>query len=120
MMKPVGLVARPPTSRSSALRLRPLGPCSEDERDRLPLRRNLDPRRYLSRRDKRIISICGAGSVGSYDDVRNHIRAALHLKELSYLELQELVFHYAIYVGWPLGRRLDDLLIETADDLGVE
>ena len=76
--------------------------------------------RYLSRRDKRIISICGAGSVGSYDDVRDHIRAALHFKELSYPELQELVFHYAIYVGWPLGRRLDDLLIETADDLGVE
>jgi 4-carboxymuconolactone decarboxylase len=76
--------------------------------------------RYLTRRDKRIISICGAGSVGSDDDVRDHIRAALRMNELSYVELQEVAFHYAIYVGWPLGRRMDDLLIEVADDLGVE
>ena len=28
-------------------------------------------------------------------------------------ELQELVVHFAVYVGWALGRQLDDLLIEV-------
>lgn len=36
------------------------------------------------------------------------------MRELAYEELQELVFHYAVYVGWPLGRHLDDLLVKAA------
>jgi hypothetical protein len=27
--------------------------------------------------------------------------------------------HYAVYVGWPLGRHLDDMVVEVASDLGV-
>ena len=27
--------------------------------------------------------------------------------------------HYAVYVGWPLGRHLDDLLVEAATEVGV-
>jgi len=31
--------------------------------------------------------------------------------ELTYEELQELVLHYAVYLGWTFGRRLDDILV---------
>jgi len=50
-------------------------------------------------------------------EVRDHLRAALELAELTYDELQALVEHYAVYVGWPLGRHLDDLLVEVAAQL---
>jgi 4-carboxymuconolactone decarboxylase len=74
---------------------------------------------YLTRRDRRIISICCCAAVGVDTETREHLRAALANKEMSFEELQELVVHYAVYVGWPLGRHLDDLLVEAATELGV-
>lgn len=70
--------------------------------------------RYLTRRDRRIISICCSAAVGVDTEVREHLAAALAHEELTYEELQELVVHFAVYVGWVLGRRLDDVLIEVA------
>jgi 4-carboxymuconolactone decarboxylase len=75
--------------------------------------------RYLTRRDRRIISICCAADAGVDEETVGHLRAALELDELTYLELQELVVHVAVYLGWVVGRHLDDLLIATADDLGL-
>jgi 4-carboxymuconolactone decarboxylase len=75
--------------------------------------------RYLTRRDRRVISICCAGAVGVDAEARSHLRAALTHGELTFEELQELVVHFAVYVGWALGRRLDDILIEVGDELDV-
>jgi 4-carboxymuconolactone decarboxylase len=75
--------------------------------------------RYLTRRDRRIISICCCGTVGVDSETREQLRAALATGDMTYEELQELVFHYAIYVGWPLGRHLDDLLVAAATEVGV-
>lgn len=75
--------------------------------------------RYLTRRDRRIISICTAAALGVDEEADEHIRAALAMADLSYEELQELVVHYAVYVGWPLGRRLDDVLQAAARDAGL-
>jgi 4-carboxymuconolactone decarboxylase len=75
--------------------------------------------RYLTRRDRRIISICCSAAVRADKDVREHLTAAITMNELTLTELQALVEHYAVYVGWPLGRHLDDLLSEVADTLGV-
>jgi 4-carboxymuconolactone decarboxylase len=75
--------------------------------------------RHLTRRDRRIISICCCGTVGVDSETREQLRAALATGEMTYEELQELVFHYAIYVGWPLGRHLDDLLVDAAAEAGV-
>jgi 4-carboxymuconolactone decarboxylase len=71
--------------------------------------------RYLTRRDRRIISICCAAVVGVDVETREHLRAALASGDLTVGELEELVVHYAVYVGWLLGRHLDDLLVEVAD-----
>ena len=68
---------------------------------------------HLSRRDRRIISICCSAAVGVEGETKAHVEAALTNGELTLEELQELVVHFAVYVGWVLGRQLDDLLLEV-------
>ncbi|MCU1452892.1 MAG: hypothetical protein JWN46_1038 [Acidimicrobiales bacterium] len=75
--------------------------------------------KHLTRRDRRIISICCAASAGVDEEAAEHLRAALAMEELTYQELQELVVHYAVYLGWALGRRLDDLVFASACDAGL-
>lgn len=75
--------------------------------------------RYLTRRDRRIISICSAASNTIDEEVTEHLRAALGLGDMTRPELEELVVHFAVYLGWNVARRLDDLLIETANRIGA-
>jgi 4-carboxymuconolactone decarboxylase len=74
---------------------------------------------HLSRRDRRIISICCAASAAVDEEANDHVVAALGMGELSYEELQELVVHFAVYLGWPLGRRLDDIVSAAASEAGL-
>ncbi len=69
---------------------------------------------HLTRRDRRIISICCCAAVGVAVETRVHLEAALQNGELTLEQLQELVLHFAVYVGWALGRQLDDLLLEVS------
>ena len=71
--------------------------------------------KYLTRRDRRIISICSAASAAIDEEVTDHLRAALTLGDMTSAELEELVVHFAVYLGWNLGRRLDDLLLAVTD-----
>ena len=75
---------------------------------------------HLTRRDRRIVSICCAAAGGVDEEAAEHLRAALAMEELTYEELQELVVHYAVYLGWTFGRRLDDLLVTAARAAGIE
>jgi 4-carboxymuconolactone decarboxylase len=75
--------------------------------------------RHLTRRDRRVISISCSAAAGVDDETREHLHAALISGDLSFDELQEVVVHVAVYVGWLLARRLDDLLSEVADAAGV-
>lgn len=70
--------------------------------------------KYLTRRDRRIISICGAASTAIDEEVAEHLPAALTLGDMTRTELEELVVHFAVYLGWNLARRLDDLLVAVA------
>jgi len=63
----------------------------------------------LSRRERRIISLCCAASVDH--DADTHAYAALKSGDLSFEELQEVVLHFAIYEGWLRGARLDDTVV---------
>jgi 4-carboxymuconolactone decarboxylase len=71
---------------------------------------------HLTIRDRRIISICCCAAVGVASETRDHLEAALRNGELTLDELQELVMHFAVYVGWALGRQLDDLLSEVGNN----
>jgi 4-carboxymuconolactone decarboxylase len=75
--------------------------------------------RYLTRRDRRIISICSAASNTIDEEVIEHLRAALNLGDMTRPELEELVVHFAVYLGWNLARRLDDLLVDVAAKIGA-
>lgn len=72
---------------------------------------------HLTRRDRRIINICCCAAVGVASETRAHLEAALQNGELTFDQLQELVVHFAVYVGWALGRQLDDLLLEVGQQL---
>jgi 4-carboxymuconolactone decarboxylase len=74
---------------------------------------------YLSRRDRRVISICCAGGLSVLSEAREQVRAALLTGDMTYEELQELVVHFGVYCGWLLGRQLDDVLVEVADELAT-
>jgi 4-carboxymuconolactone decarboxylase len=75
--------------------------------------------RHLTRRDRRVISISCSAAAGVDDETREQLRAAITSGDLGFEELQELVVHVGVYVGWLLARRLDDLLVEVADQTGA-
>jgi 4-carboxymuconolactone decarboxylase len=64
----------------------------------------------LSRRARRIVSICCAAH-DARAELDVHLDAALASKDLTYEELQEVVLHYAVYLGWMSGAILDDALV---------
>jgi alkylhydroperoxidase/carboxymuconolactone decarboxylase family protein YurZ len=74
---------------------------------------------YLTRRDRRLIAISCSAELGVDEEITEHLEAALRNGELTYLELQETVMHIAVYLGWPVARHLDDLLVAVADRVGV-
>ena len=74
---------------------------------------------YLTRRDRRLVSICCSAELGVEAETTEHLEAALRNGELSYEELQEVVIHVAVYLGWIVARRLDDLLVAAATNVGV-
>jgi 4-carboxymuconolactone decarboxylase len=65
----------------------------------------------LTRKERRIISICCAAAVASEHELGMHLYAALASGDLTYEELQEIVLHYAVYFGWLPGADLDDALV---------
>ena len=69
---------------------------------------------FLTRRDRRLVSICCSAELGVDEETTEHLEAALRSGELSYEELQEVVMHVAVYLGWIVARRLDDLLVAAA------
>jgi 4-carboxymuconolactone decarboxylase len=73
----------------------------------------------LTRRDRRLVAICCSAELGADVQTTEHLEAALRLGELSYAELQEVVIHVAVYLGWIVARRLDDLLVAAARATGT-
>jgi 4-carboxymuconolactone decarboxylase len=74
---------------------------------------------YLTRRDRRLIAISCTAELGVDEEITEHLEAALRNGELTFDELQETVMHIAVYLGWPVARHLDDLLVAVAERVGV-
>jgi 4-carboxymuconolactone decarboxylase len=74
---------------------------------------------HLTRRDRHLIAISCSAELGVDAETSEHLEAALRQGELTYEELQEVVMHVAVYLGWPVARRLDDLLVAAAKQVGV-
>jgi 4-carboxymuconolactone decarboxylase len=74
---------------------------------------------YLTWRDRRLVAICCSAELGVDAETSEHLEAALRSGELTYEELQEVVIHVAVYLGWIVARRLDDLLVAAATSVGI-
>ena len=70
--------------------------------------------------DRCLVSICCSAELGVDAEVAEHVEAVLVVGELSYEELQEVVMHVAVYLGWPVARRLDDHLVAVAHRVGID
>src|SRR5437588_9061109 len=51
---------------------------------------------YLTRRDRRLVSICCSAELGVDEETSEHLEAALRTGELTFEELQEVVLHVAV------------------------
>lgn len=66
----------------------------------------------LSRRDRRWISLTCAGAADTVGPIREHVYAALNSDDMSLLEMQEFVLHFAVYCGWPKASFLNQVVAE--------
>lgn len=74
---------------------------------------------HLTRRDRRLIAIACSTAVGIDTETTFQLESALRSGDLRFDELQEAVVHIAVYLGWIVARRLDDLLVEAASNTGT-
>jgi len=70
---------------------------------------------HLTRRDRRLIAISCCAAVGIDAATTHQLESALRSGDLTFDELQEVVLHIAVYLGWIVARRLDHLLVAAAD-----
>lgn len=71
---------------------------------------------YLTRRDRRLIAITCSAALGVDTETTEQLEAALRSGDLDFEELQEVVLHIAVYLGWIVARRLDQLLVTAVDE----
>jgi 4-carboxymuconolactone decarboxylase len=66
----------------------------------------------LSRRDRRWISLTCAGAADTVGPIRAHVYASLNGGDMSLLEMQEFVLHFAVYCGWPKASFLNQVVTD--------
>lgn len=71
---------------------------------------------YLTRRDRRLIAITCSAALGIDAETAEQLASALRTGDLDFVELQEVVLHIAVYLGWIIARHLDRLLVVAVDD----
>jgi 4-carboxymuconolactone decarboxylase len=69
-------------------------------------------RPLLSVKDRRIIAVCCAAAVNAHKELQKHVHAAFSSGDITKAEMDELVLHHAVYVGWLNGSVLDDVVQE--------
>jgi 4-carboxymuconolactone decarboxylase len=52
-------------------------------------------------------------------ETTDQLESALRSGDLTFEELQEVVLHIAVYLGWIVARRLDHLLVSAAASTGT-
>jgi 4-carboxymuconolactone decarboxylase len=76
----------------------------------------------LSRRDRRWVTLACVGAADTIGPIEAHIYAALRSGDMTFVELQEFVLHFAVYCGWPKASFLDEVVwrqqSRVADELG--
>lgn len=66
----------------------------------------------LSRRDRRFITLPCVAAADAEGPLRDHVYAALNSGDVSIVEMQETVLHFAVYAGWPKASRFNMVVDE--------
>lgn len=66
----------------------------------------------LSRRDRRFITLPCVAAADAEEPLRDHVYAALNSGDLTIVEMQETVLHFAVYAGWPKASRFNMMVDE--------
>lgn len=66
----------------------------------------------LTRRERRFITLPCAAAADAERPLRDHVYAALNSGDVSIVEMQETVLHFAVYGGWPKASRFNQVVDE--------
>lgn len=61
----------------------------------------------LTRRERRFITLPCVADADAEEPLRDHVYAALNSGDVSIVEMQETVLHFAVYAGWPKASRFN-------------
>jgi 4-carboxymuconolactone decarboxylase len=75
---------------------------------------------HLTRRDRRLVAITCSAATGIDAETTDQLASALRSGDLTFEELQEVVLHVAVYLGWIVARRLDHLLVASVANAGAD
>ncbi|WP_441959436.1 carboxymuconolactone decarboxylase family protein [Mycolicibacterium houstonense] len=78
------------------------------------------PRTGLSRRDRRFVTLPCVAAADAEGPLRDHVYAALNSGDVSIVEMQETVLHFAVYAGWPKASRFNGVVDEQWDRIHRE
>ncbi|OBB59432.1 carboxymuconolactone decarboxylase [Mycobacterium sp. 852013-51886_SCH5428379] len=67
----------------------------------------------LTRRDRRFITLPCVAAADAEEPLRDHVYAALNSGDLTIVEMQETVLHFAVYAGWPKASRFNMVVDEV-------
>jgi 4-carboxymuconolactone decarboxylase len=70
---------------------------------------------HLTHRDRRLIALTCSAALGVDAETTDQLESALRSGDLSFDELQEVVLHIAVYLGWIVARHVDHLLVAAVD-----
>lgn len=70
-------------------------------------------RPHLSVRDRRVLTVAAVGVDDAVIPVRSHVYAALKSGDLTPVEMQEIVLHFAVYAGWPKASFLNQVVADS-------
>jgi 4-carboxymuconolactone decarboxylase len=74
----------------------------------------------MSRRQRRWVSLTGAGMAGTPVGMSVHVYGALNSGDISIEEMGEFLLHFACYAGWPKANLLDVTFNETLERIAAE
>jgi 4-carboxymuconolactone decarboxylase len=77
-------------------------------------------RPHLSVRDRRIMTVAAVGVDDAVIPIRSHVYAALKSGDIALGEMLEIVLHFAVYSGWPKASFLNQVAIESWDQIESE
>lgn len=66
----------------------------------------------LTRRERRFVTLPCVAAADSEIPMRDHVYAALNSGDISIVEMQETVLHFAVYAGWPKASRFNMVVDE--------